>query len=169
MQFPYAYALTSILLRDPHGCFSVCISSLVLWPMDIHLFGLPEPSAPEHRGSAMVTSHCTTPRSSLQIACWGNGGNQSLCFLSLRDHAISLPDVQCLKNCYFKWLFFFFLDFCCCFRRKNNLVPFFPFWLKAEVLENWNLAIDYLGKNRQKVLLGYDVVHSCRLHVSQLI
>lgn len=93
----------------------VTLSSLVLCPMDSNCLALPRLSAPslqlrEHASlllGLLPTAFLHCSRETYQAECWSDHRAHLTCFLSIKAHFFSLPDVQCLKRCYFIYFFWF--------------------------------------------------------------
>lgn len=100
---------------DFQNSFCVALSSLVLCPVDSNCLVLPRLSAPslqlrEHASLLLgllptAVLHCS--RETYQAESWSHHRAHLSCFLSIKAHFSSLPDVQCLKKCYFIYFFWF--------------------------------------------------------------
>lgn len=137
---------------------------LMLCPVNRSRLGLPGPSAPpQHRGCSALTPPCATPSRSAG-SCGAAVETQP--FVSYLSRVTLFRCLVCsvLKTAVSNVS----LDVLGVLDERVKSVHA-RFCLQAEVLENWNLGMDYTSKNEQILLWWYDVGHSYRLHLSQQI
>lgn len=78
--------------------------------MTCYLFGLPGLSVLSPHLKECIGLHLNSPflhhGLTLMAVSWSNHSVPLICFLTLRDHCLSTPDVQCLKNyCFiYEWM-----------------------------------------------------------------
>lgn len=114
----------SALREDPLQTFRECLwtafSSPVCYPANSRLFNIPRFSAPTLvRLSSRLCLDSSYLFCGLEILSrpnfWDNSVNHLVCFLSLWDHCLSLPDVQHFENHGCIYFVSFFFPSCCCY------------------------------------------------------